>query len=102
MKSIQYGLYNTLAVGGSNVSKSQIELLKELNIKKVFICFDSDKEKEKILIQIKKWFKDEKFDIYFVDNNTKYLNEKSCIFDMCWGKENILKYIKKFSEKVKS
>lgn len=102
MKSIQCELYNTLAVGGSNVSKSQIELLKELGVRKIFICFDSDKEKEKLLTQINKWFKDKQFDIYFIDNNTKYVDEKSCIFDMCWNKKNILKYIKKFSEKVKS
>ena len=100
MKSIQIGLFNTLAVGGSNVSKSQIKLLNELGVERVFISFDSDKEKDILLTQIKKWFKDIDIDIYFTDNNTKYIMEKSCIFDMGWDKQKTLKYIKKFSTKV--
>ena len=101
IKSIQQGLYHTLAVGGSNISKSQIKLLEELNVENVFISFDSDKDKEKLLIQIKKWFKDTKFNVYLVDNNTKFVSEKSCIFDMNWNKELIIKYLKKFKELVK-
>lgn len=100
MKSIQIGLFNTLAVGGSNVSKSQIKLLNELGVERVFISFDSDKEKDILLTQIKKWFKDIDIDIYFTDNNTKYIMEKSCILDMGWNKQKTLKYIKKFSTKV--
>ena len=101
MKSIQVDFYNTLAVGGSNVSNSQIELLKELNFERVFICFDSDKDKLILRKQIQKWFSNIEMDVYLVDNNTKYIYEKSCIFDMNWSKEKLLKYIKKFSEKVK-
>lgn len=102
MKSIQRDMYNTLAIGGSNISNSQIELLKELDVKNIFISLDSDKNKDSLLIQINKWFKNEKnFNIYLVDNNTKYVNEKSCIFDMNWSKEITLKYIKKFNYKVK-
>ena len=100
MKSIQIGLFNTLAVGGSNVSKSQIKLLEELKVKRVFISFDSDKEKEVLLTQIKEWFKNTEIDIYFTDNNTKYIMEKSCIFDMMWDKQKTLNYIKKYSTKV--
>ena len=100
MKSIQIGLFNTLAVGGSNVSKSQIKLLEELKVKRVFISFDSDKEKEVLLTQIKGWFKSTEIDIYFIDNNTKHIMEKSCIFDMMWDKQKILNYIKKYSIKV--
>lgn len=100
MKSTQIGLYNTLAVGGSNVSNSQIELLKELDVKRVFVCFDSDKEKELLLKQIYKWFKDINFDVYFTDNNTKLINEKSCMFDMNWSKDKTLEYIKKYSIKI--
>lgn len=102
MKSIQRDMYNTLAIGGSNISNSQIELLKELDVKNIFISLDSDKNKDSLLTQINKWFKNEKnFNIYLVDNNTKYVNEKSCIFDMNWSKEITLKYIKKFNYKVK-
>ena len=100
MKSIQIGLFNTLAVGGSNVSKSQIKLLEELKVKRVFISFDSDKEKEVLLSQIKEWFKNIEIDIYFTDNNTKHIMEKSCIFDMMWDKQKTLNYIKKYSTKV--
>lgn len=100
MKSIQVGLFNTLAVGGSNISKSQIKLLEELKVKRVFISFDSDKEKEVLLTQIKEWFKNTEIDIYFTDNNTKYIMEKSCIFDMMWDKQKTLNYIKKYSTKV--
>lgn len=100
MKSIQIGLFNTLAVGGSNISKSQIKLLEELKVKRVFISFDSDKEKEILLTQIKEWFKSTEIDIYFTDNNTKHIMEKSCIFDMMWDKQKTLNYIKKYSIKV--
>lgn len=102
MKSIQRNMYNTLAIGGSNISNSQIELLKELGVKNIFISLDSDKNRDNLLTQINKWFKNEiDFNIYLVDNNTKYVNEKSCIFDMNWSKETTLKYIKKFNYKVK-
>jgi phage toprim domain containing protein, yorJ B.subtilis homolog len=102
MKSIQRNMYNTLAIGGSNISNSQIELLKELNVKNIFISLDSDKDRDSLLTQINKWFKNETdFNIYLIDNNTKYVNEKSCIFDMNWSKEITLKYIKKFNYKVK-
>ena len=100
MKSIQIGLFNILAVGGSNISKSQIKLLEELKVKRVFISFDSDKEKEILLTQIKEWFKSTEIDIYFTDNNTKHIMEKSCIFDMMWDKQKTLNYIKKYSIKV--
>ena len=100
MKSIQIGLFNTLAVGGSNVSKSQIKLLEELKVKRVFITFDSDKEEEKLLIQINKWFEKSNIKVYFTNNNTKYISEKSCIFDMNWDKKKTLNYIKKYSTKI--
>ena len=100
MKSIQIGLFNTLAVGGSNVSKSQIKLLNELDVERVFISFDSDKEEEKLLTQINKWFEKSNIKVYFTNNNTKYINEKSCIFDMNWDKKKTLNYIKKYSTKV--
>lgn len=102
MKSIQRNIYNTLAIGGSNISNSQIELLKELEVKNIFISLDSDKNRDSLLTQINKWFKNEtELNIYLVDNNTKYVDEKSCIFDMNWSKEITLKYIKKFNYKVK-
>ena len=100
MKSIQIGLFNTLAVGGSNVSKSQIKLLNELGVERVFISFDSDKEEEKLLTQINKWFDKSNIKVYFTNNNTKYISEKSCIFDMNWDKKKTLNYIKKYSTKV--
>lgn len=100
MKSIQSGLFNTLAVGGSNISKSQINLLKELNVKNVFVCFDSDKDKEDMLKFISNKFKNVKFNVYLLDNNTKYVKKKSCIFDMVWDKDKIIKYLNKFNIKV--
>lgn len=100
MKSIQVGLFNTLAVGGSNVSKSQINLLKGLNVKNVFVCFDSDKNKDDMLKFIERKFKNVKFNVYFLDNNTKYIKKKSCIFDMGWDKNKIIKYLNKFNTKV--
>ena len=93
MKSIQIVLFNTLAVGGSNISKSQIKLLEELKVKRVFISFDSDKEKEVLLTQIKEWFEKSNIKVYFTNNNTKYISEKSCIFDMNWDKKKTLNYI---------
>lgn len=100
MKSIQVGLFNTLAVGGSNVSKSQINLLKDLNVKNVFVCFDSDKNKDDMLKFIERKFKNVKFNVYFLDNNTRYIKKKSCIFDMGWNKNKIIKYLNKFNTKV--
>lgn len=100
MKSIQVGLFNTLAVGGSNVSKSQINLLKNLNVKNIFVCFDSDKNKDDMLKFIERKFKNVKFNVYFLDNNTRYIKKKSCIFDMGWDKNKIIKYLNKFNTKV--
>lgn len=100
MKSIQLGIFSTLAVGGSNISKTQINILKELNVKNIFVCFDSDKDKDDMIKFIKKKFKDTKFNIYLINNNTKYVNKKSCIFDMNWGKEKTLQYINKIKERV--
>lgn len=100
MKSIQEGLFNTLAVGGSNISKSQINLLEGLNVKNVFVCFDSDKNKDDMLKFIERKFKNVKFNVYFLDNNTRYIKKKSCIFDMGWEKNKIIKYLNKFNTKV--
>lgn len=100
MKSIQLGIFSTLAVGGSNVSKTQINILKELNVGNVFICFDSDKNKEDMKKFINKKFKDSNLNVYLIDNNTKYIKEKSCIFDMGWTKEKTLNYVNKIKEKV--
>lgn len=100
MKSIQLGIFSTLAVGGSNISKSQINLLEDLNVKNVFICFDSDKNKDDMIKFIRKKFTESKLNVYLIDNNTKYVNEKSCIFDMDWDKEKTLQYINKIKKKV--
>lgn len=100
MKSIQSGIFSTLAVGGSNISRTQINILKELNVKNIFVCFDSDKDKDDMIRFIKKKFKDTKFNIYLINNNTKYVDKKSCIFDMNWSKEKTLQYINKIKKKV--
>lgn len=42
LKADSKGIYNTLAVFGSNISKRQIELLLELGVNEVTIAFDSD------------------------------------------------------------
>ena len=59
-----------------------------------------DKEEDKLLTQINKWFGNSNIKIYFTNNNTKYISEKSCIFDMMWDKQKTLNYIKKYSIKV--
>ena len=45
IKSYSWGIKNTLATFGSSISKSQINLLLELNVEEVIICFDSDFKK---------------------------------------------------------
>lgn len=42
LKADSKGVYNTLAVFGSNISKRQIELLLELGVNEVTVAFDSD------------------------------------------------------------
>lgn len=97
MKSFQVGIYNTLAVGGSNISISQINLLKELNISNIFICFDSDKELKDLIKLKEKRFSNNEFKVKVVNNNTEKVYNKSCIFDMSWNKIQIMEYIKKYS-----
>jgi len=101
MKSTQIGLNYTLAVGGSHISNTQISILKDLDVKNIFICFDSDKEIESLKKQINKTFKEEKFNLYIVDNNTDKVDKKSCIFDMNFNKKEIINYIKKYKIKIK-
>lgn len=42
LKAPEYGIHNSLAVFGSNISKRHIELLLELGVNDVVIAFDSD------------------------------------------------------------
>ncbi len=42
LKAPSYGIYNSLAVFGSNISKRHIELLLEIGVNDVVLCFDSD------------------------------------------------------------
>lgn len=42
LKAPEYGIYNSLAVFGSNISKRHIEMLLELGVNDVVIAFDSD------------------------------------------------------------
>ena len=42
LKAPSYGIYNSLAVFGSNISKRHIELLLELGVNDVVLAFDSD------------------------------------------------------------
>ena len=42
LKAPEYGIYNSLAVFGSNISKRHIELLLELGVNDVVLAFDSD------------------------------------------------------------
>lgn len=42
LKAPQYGIHNTLAVFGSNISKQHIQLLLELGVNDVVLAFDSD------------------------------------------------------------
>ena len=96
IKAFQKEMYNVLAVGGSNVTKSHIKLLEELNVEYVFICFDSDKDFEKLKLQIQKSFRESNIKVYIVDNNTEFIKEKSCIFDMEFSKSVTERYINKF------
>lgn len=42
LKAPSYGINNALAVFGSNISKRHIELLLELGVNNIVLCFDSD------------------------------------------------------------
>lgn len=42
LKADSWGIHNTLAVFGSNISKRHIEMLLELGVNDVVLCFDSD------------------------------------------------------------
>lgn len=42
LKAPSYGINNALAVFGSNISKRHIELLLELGVNNIILCFDSD------------------------------------------------------------
>lgn len=100
MKAFQNDIHNVLAVGGSNISKSQIKILEELGISKVIVSFDSDKDKEKMIKDCKKWFKGSKLKVYFNNTNTELVESKSSIFDMKWTKDYLAKYINNYTERV--
>ena len=100
IKAYQSGINTVLAIGGSNISNSQIELLKELGVKNIFLCFDSDKELKLIEKQAKnKWFIESTFSVNIIKNNES-IPEKSCLFDLDLSREKIIKYIKRFSIKI--
>ena len=100
IKAYQSGINTVLAIGGSNISNSQIELLKELGVKNIFLCFDSDKELKLIEKQAKnKWFIESTFSVNIIKNNES-IPEKSCLFDLDLSSEKIIKYIKRFSIKI--
>lgn len=42
LKAPEYGIHNSLAVFGSNISKRHIEMLLELSVNDVVLCMDSD------------------------------------------------------------
>ena len=76
MQMYSYGFHNALAICGSNFSKTQGEILQELGVKKVYLCFDRDwenREDEKYSLYLKKVQKAKSrldfCDVYYLDKD---------------------------------
>jgi len=102
MKAHQADIHNCVAVGSHNISSKQIELLKELNLKKVIIAFDEGLEEFEIKNQGNKLKQVGLTVGYLFDADNKYLKKGSKDSPMDLGGDefkafvrdkNILKYI---------
>ncbi len=86
-----FGENSSIAVGGSSISPYQLNLLKTLGVKDIYMCFDYEKNNQgwekkmnKIYNKIIEWG----FNCYYMRNEDmeKYLNEKDSPIDK--GEEN--------------
>lgn len=99
MLAYKYGWKNILALGGNAIKSHQIELLKELGVKRVIISLDKGLGLGFIEFSAMR-LKEYGFDVYYIDvENIPYLPDKDCVFDLD-DKDMIEETIKKYIRKV--
>ena len=90
-----FGVYNTTALGGNQISTTQVEQLLKLNVKEIILCLDEGLMKDAIIRDvdtIKKslFMRDVKIKI-MLDKENKYLPKESKCSPSDKGKEIFLK-----------
>lgn len=99
MLAYKWGWRNIFALGGNATKSHQIELLKELGVKKVIVCLDKGLGAgfvEFTSLRLKEYG----FDVYYIDvENIPYLPDKDSIFDLD-DKDLIQKTIKEYIRRV--
>ena len=98
------GFRNAVALGGSNLSETQIEYIMHTRPKKIYLCYDEGLSLEVIknnLVKFKPYFKIRNFDLFLVyDRNNKYMPVGSKVSPTDLGKETFKKIIGECSKKI--
>jgi len=81
MLAHEYGFYNTIAIGGYEITKAQAEILNELGIEiKIVLAYDKDKGVEDVLSQAKKLNKSRR--VYAIYDYNNLLADKDSPVDL--------------------
>jgi len=81
MLAHEYGFYNTIAIGGFEMTHFQVELLNELGIEtKIVLAYDKDKDVEAVLGQAKKFNKSRR--VYAIYDYNDLLSFKDSPVDL--------------------
>lgn len=99
MLTYKWGWRNVLALGGNAVKSHQIELLKELGVKKVVLSLDKGLGKGFVEFSALR-LKEYGFEVYYIDvERIPHLPDKDSVFDLD-NKELIEQTIKEYIRKV--
>lgn len=94
MKLMSYGIFNSVAIGGHQLSKAQVEKLVRLGVDEIILCYDEEVcrqddgrvSKKEYMKEVDKFIKQQQVSL-MVDVNGTILNEKESPAD---NKDNFL------------
>lgn len=77
MMAFDFGLYNTLAIGASDISDEQVEMIKGLGLDvEIVLCYDKDKKVDEVREQAKKFKGRKVYGMFDVDDLFDPTHEK--------------------------
>lgn len=77
MMAFDFGVYNTLAIGASDISSEQAEMVKGLGLDiEIVLCYDKDKTVDEVREQAKKFKGRKVYGMFDIDNLFDPKNEK--------------------------
>lgn len=91
----QYGYFNTIAIGGTDITQDQVEILKKLGVEvKIVLAYDKDKDQDNVLFQAQKFGKSRL--LYALYDHNNLLEDKDAPVDK--GKRTFKKLYEQYQE----